>query len=165
MEIIRVDTKVEYGGKLFISSDIDDWEELHQRDITVVVDVDGSLDDVPKDPQDLLYVYFPFDDKDLPDREMLHGVAVLVATLARHERILAHCSMGYNRSCLVMGLALTYLGISGAEAMEHLRSIRPGALFNPIFSAYLESTPASRVEGAHGPLGDSGDWWIDGKRD
>jgi protein-tyrosine phosphatase len=162
MEIIRVDTKAEYEGKLYVSSDIDDWRELHQREITVVVDVDGSLDDLPKDPEDLLYIYFPFEDDSLPDREKLHGVALLIATLARHKKILVHCSLGYNRSCLVMGLALTYLGISGIKAMEHLQFIRPGALFNPIYAAYLESTPASSIGGSHGPLAESGDWRMEG---
>ncbi|MCP4544950.1 MAG: dual specificity protein phosphatase family protein [bacterium] len=162
MEIVRVDTKVDYDGELYISSDIDNWEELHKREITVVVDVDGSLDDVPTEPEDLLYIYFPFEDDCLPDREKLHGVAVLIATLARHEKILVHCSLGYNRSCLVMGLALTYLGISGVKALEHLQTIRPGALYNPIYAAYLESTPASSIGGGHGPLAETDDWHRDG---
>ena len=162
MDIVRVDTKAKYEGELYVSSDIDDWEELHERGITVVVDVDGSLDDVPHDPEDLLYIYFPFVDDELPDREKLHGVAVLVATLARYEKILVHCSLGYNRSCLVMGLALTYLGITGIAAKKHLQTIRPGALFNPIYSAYLESTPATSVGGRHGPLAASDDWNAEG---
>ena len=162
MDIVRVDKKAEYEGELYISSDIDDWEELHKRQITVVVDVDGSLDDVPHEPEDLLYIYFPFEDDELPDREKLHGVAVLIATLALHEKILVHCSLGFNRSCLVMGLALTYLGITGHRAMKHLQTIRPGALYNPIYAAYLESTPANRVGGEHGPVAPKDDWHTDG---
>jgi protein-tyrosine phosphatase len=46
--------------------------------------------------------------------------------------------MGFNRSALVAGLILVHLGMSGAEAVAHLRRCRPGALFNEVFARYLE---------------------------
>jgi protein-tyrosine phosphatase len=47
--------------------------------------------------------------------------------------------MGFNRSALLAGLILRYLGMSGPEVVEHLRQRRPGALFNEVFAAYLVS--------------------------
>jgi protein-tyrosine phosphatase len=47
--------------------------------------------------------------------------------------------MGYNRSALVAGLILCRLGMTGPEAVKRLRDVRPGALFNDIFAAHLES--------------------------
>lgn len=141
MEVVQVDRE----GRLLLSSDIDDWAELEARAVSVIVDLDHTLDAVPSDPDRFLYIYYPFEDRTLPDLEKLHAVARMAAALTAHERVLVHCRMGYNRSALVVGIALTYLGWSGAEALEHLRSIRPGALFNEVFADYLEVLPAVDV--------------------
>lgn len=138
MEIIEVNPE----RSLYVASDIDCWESVATREIGVVVDLDGRLDDVPADADRFLYIYYPFQDLELPDSEKLHAVARLVADLSRTRRVLVHCMMGYNRSCLVMGIALTYLGMSGPAALEHLRSVRPGALFNDVYADYLASLPA-----------------------
>jgi protein-tyrosine phosphatase len=53
----------------------------------------------------------------------------------------AHCGMGLNRSALVAGLVLTYLGVKGADAVALLREKRPGALFNDNFANYLGALP------------------------
>ena len=56
------------------------------------------------------------------------GVARLAAHLVLGgHRVLAHCCMGFNRSALVAGLILNYLGMSGPEAVTLLRERRPGA--------------------------------------
>ena len=141
MEIVQADEE----GRLFLSSDIDDWDELHRRGISVIVDLDHTLDAVPADPDRFLYIYYPFEDQELPDLRKLHAVSRMAASLTAHERVLVHCRMGYNRSALVVGIALTYLGRSGTEAMDHLRSIRPGALFNDTFAAYLEDLPVAHA--------------------
>jgi len=59
--------------------------------------------------------------------------------VAAGRRVLSHCGMGFNRSALLAGLILRYLGMSGPEVVEHLRQRRPGALFNEVFAAYLVS--------------------------
>jgi protein-tyrosine phosphatase len=61
--------------------------------------------------------------------------------VANGEKVLAHCGMGYNRSALVAGLVLTYLGMKGEDAVTLLRDKRPGALFNETFAAYLTALP------------------------
>jgi protein-tyrosine phosphatase len=58
--------------------------------------------------------------------------------------VLAHCSMGFNRSALVAGLILTELGYEGAAALDRLRSRRPGALYNERFAEYLATVPAKQ---------------------
>jgi protein-tyrosine phosphatase len=47
--------------------------------------------------------------------------------------------MGFNRSALMAGVILTYLGMKGPEAVELIRQRRPGALFNENFASYLMS--------------------------
>jgi hypothetical protein len=47
--------------------------------------------------------------------------------------------MGFNRSALVAGLILLRLGMSGPDTIKRLRACRPGALFNEVFAAHLQT--------------------------
>jgi protein-tyrosine phosphatase len=127
------------AGCLFLSPRIEDWKYVEEHGITVVIDLEGDIDrDIPTMPNHILYVYFPIYDEDLPDMAKLHGVARMAASLvAAGHKVLSHCGMGFNRSALLAGLILRYLGMSGPEVVEHLRQRRPGALFNEVFAAYL----------------------------
>ena len=94
-------------------------------------------------PDHVLYLYFPIYDEALPDMAKFHAVARLAASLveAKHK-VLSHCGMGFNRSALLAGLILVYMGMEGKAAVDFLRGRRPGALFNQIFADYLGSLPA-----------------------
>lgn len=129
------------AGCLFLSPRIEDWKYVEEHGITVVIDLEGDIDrDIPTMPNHILYVYFPIYDEDLPDMAKLHGVARMAASLvAAGHKVLSHCGMGFNRSALLAGLILRYLGMSGPEVVAHLRQRRPGALFNEVFAAYLVS--------------------------
>lgn len=142
MDIICLDD----AGCLFLSPKISDWSHLDEREITVVIDLEGELDHgVPTLPNHILYIYYPIYDEDLPDMAKLHGVARLGASLVENgHRVLSHCGMGFNRSALVAGLILLYMGRSGEETVTHLRQRRPGALFNQTFADYLLSLPSLR---------------------
>jgi len=143
MELFQIDDQ----GSLFISPDVDEWAPLERVGITAVFDLDGNLDvGVPTIPNQLLYVYFPFEDeRALPDLEKLDAVGRLGAALiANGHRVLSHCGMGHNRSALLAGIILTYLGMHGADAVNLIRRKRQGALYNHIFASYLETLPARR---------------------
>ncbi len=135
MEVVQIDN----AGRLFLSPAIDDWDPIEKSGITFVIDLEGDLDlGIPTIPNHMLYVYFPIFDDDLPDLTRLHSVAKLGATLVeKGYKVLSHCGMGLNRSALMAGLILTYLGMNGKDAVELLRRKRPGALFNDKFAAYL----------------------------
>ncbi|MGB2635121.1 MAG: dual specificity protein phosphatase family protein [Candidatus Acidiferrum sp.] len=139
MDLVAVDEQCQ----LFISPSIDEWKSIEDQGITAVIDLDGNLDlGIPNIPNYMLYVYFPICDDDLPDLNKLHALAKLGARLvANGEKVLAHCGMGFNRSALVAGLVLTYLGMKGEDAVTLLREKRPGALFNENFAAYLTALP------------------------
>lgn len=135
MNIICLDD----AGCLFLSPKIEDWKYLDEHGITVVIDLEGEIDHgIPTIHNHVLYIYYPIYDEDLPDLPKLHGVARLGAQLVQSgHRVLSHCGMGFNRSALVAGLILRYLGMDGEEAVTHLRQRRPGALFNLVFAEYL----------------------------
>jgi protein-tyrosine phosphatase len=139
MDIFQIDEQ----GLLFISPDVDDWSPIVTYAIHIVFDLDGDLDvGVPAIPDTLLYIFFPFEDKELPDLAKLHEMARLGASLiAQGERVLCHCGMGHNRSALLAGIMLTYLGMTGEEAVVLLRKKRTGALYNKNFAGYLQKLP------------------------
>ena len=134
-------------GTLFVSGSIDDWEALRERGIDTIVDMDGDVDPgIPEAPNAILYVYHPILDDDLPDLTRIEALGRLVADLvAADHRVLVHCRMGLNRSVLVIATALTYLGMTGEEALGHLRECRPGALFNESFAEHVLGLPARRI--------------------
>lgn len=143
MDIICVDDK----GCLFLSPKITDWSYVANHGITVVIDLEGDLDHcIPTMPNHVLYVYFPIYDEDLPDMHKLEAVARLGAAMVeRGHKVLSHCGMGFNRSALVAGLILHYMGMPGPDTVELLRRRRPGALFNEVFAEHLLSlSSASR---------------------
>src|SRR4029077_3767312 len=135
---------LEETGCLFLSPRIEDWASIEEHGITVVIDLEGDVDlGIPTMPNHILYLYFPIYDEDLPDMTKLHAVARMAASLvAAGHRVLSHCGMGFNRSALLAGLILVYMGTEGAQAVELLRSRRPGALFNQVFADYLRALPA-----------------------
>jgi hypothetical protein len=140
MDLVALDD----ADRLFLSPAIDDWAPIERRGISAIIDLDGDLDlGISTVPNHMLYVYFPIYDEGLPDLGKLHAVAKMGARLVQNgEKVLAHCGMGLNRSALVAGLILIYLGVPGKDAVELLRQRRPGALFNENFAGYLANIPA-----------------------
>ncbi len=138
MELFQID----HLGQLFISPDVDDWKPLEERGIDAVFDLDDDLDiGIPNVPNQILYIYFPFEDTcALPNKERLHDLAKLAAKLILNgQKVLSHCGMGHNRSALLAGITLTYLGLDGKAAVALIRQKRPGALYNKVFADYVES--------------------------
>ena len=142
MDIFQIDEQ----RNLFISPEIDDWCLVSSLGITAVFDLDGDPDvGVPAVPDQMLYIFFPFEDsRELPDLVKLHEVARLgVGLMKLGTKILVHCGMGHNRCALVTGVMLTYLGLSGEEAVTLIRSKRQGALYNREFAGYVASLSRS----------------------
>jgi protein-tyrosine phosphatase len=143
MDIVAVNP----AETLFVSGNIEDWSAIRRLRIGVVVDMDGDVDaGLPQGSDEIFYIYHPIRDEDLPNLAKIEALARLVADLvAAGHRVLVHCRLGLNRSVLVVATALTYMGLSGREALADLRRRRPGALFNEVFAAHVESLPPRRV--------------------
>jgi protein-tyrosine phosphatase len=143
MDIMAVNDE----ATLYVSGAIEDWAAVRAHEIDTVVDMDGDVDPgVPEVPNHTLYVYYPILDEDLPSLPKLEALGRLVADLVGSQhRVLVHCRMGLNRSNLVIATALTYLGLSGEQAVARLQSLRPGALFNEAFADHVRTLPARRI--------------------
>lgn len=137
MSLIQVDD----DGSLYISPVITEWDAVANAGVDTVFDMEGGLDQcIPTAPGGCLYLYFPIFDEELPNLARLEGVATLGAHLIRSgHRVLSHCGMGFNRSALVAGRILHQLGMRGPDIVQRLRQRRPGALFNEVFAAHIES--------------------------
>jgi hypothetical protein len=135
-------------GSLFVSPSISDWTPITELTIDAIFNMDTEIDiNIPTVINQSIYIYFPIEDMYLPDIRKLHSLARFGATLINTgHQLLCHCGMGHNRSALVAGLVLTYLGFSGAEAADLIRSKRKGALYNRRFANYLESVPAGDLK-------------------
>ncbi|MBC7785327.1 MAG: dual specificity protein phosphatase family protein [Burkholderiales bacterium] len=136
-EIVQLDDE----GKLFLSAAIQDWGPILDKGIDTVIDLEGDIDHgVPTEANKFLYVYLPIHDAEMPDMDRLHGVAKMCAELIRRgDRVLSHCGIGLNRSALMAGLILMYLGMKGEDAVKRIQQRRPGALYNEKFHDYLVS--------------------------
>lgn len=95
----------------------------------------------------LRVIYAPNNDDGSPlTREQVQiaiAAAREVAQLYRQDkRVLVTCMMGRNRSGLVTAIALTLLfGISGRDAMRHVKRSREDALTNDFFNKFLGKIP------------------------
>jgi protein-tyrosine phosphatase len=92
----------------------------------------------------IIYLHWPIEDGDVPAWEpaafITHAVTVAVR---RGWTVLLHCYEGRNRSGLIAALAYrTLTGCTGADAVDHVRSCRPGMLSNREFAQALQKLPA-----------------------
>lgn len=122
-----------------------DFTWVRQSGVTAVVDLaDADTHPPVGATDDLVYVKVPLvDGDDLPEVRLVMRLAHLVAGLAENgHRVLVHCTFGRNRSGLLTALVVReLLDLSGAEALDHVRRHRQGAVNNEAFARWLRSLP------------------------
>jgi hypothetical protein len=125
-----------------------DFAWVHGAAIDVVLDVADPDAHPPADALDgMIYLKCPLVDAgDVPDPALTLRLAGLVAGLVDDgHRALVHCTFGRNRSGLMATLVVReLLGLSGAEALEHVQQRRHRAVNNTPFATWLRSLPAPR---------------------
>lgn len=93
-------------------------------------------------------VFCPMDDDpyrpiDQKSAQVIHGLSrKLSSYIQSGKSVLVTCAQGMNRSGLITGLTMVYLGWSGVDAVQTIRAKRRQsdgmtALFNPIFAQYV----------------------------
>jgi len=129
MEIFQIDEN------LYQSSMIDDLERAKMFD--VCIDLAGGIDPDASDFK--IHLKWTIEDAGLPDLDILKQVASFGYNLAYQKKmkVLVHCEQGINRASLLNGVILWMNGMSGQQVVNHIRSKRPGALFNLNFVNYL----------------------------
>lgn len=76
--------------------------------------------------------HWPIRDRDVPDERFDAGWAAGIDTIASDlqtgRSIVLHCMGGLGRTGTVAALLLTYFGLPASEAVQRVRTARPGAI-------------------------------------
>lgn len=94
-------------------------------------------------PDTVLHEYEMYDAAEMPDPNLISGIALDVVRYVAEGKTLVHCQAGLNRSNLIAALALIYgatdpAGMRPADAIALLREKRsPVVLCNQTFEAWL----------------------------
>jgi len=128
-------------GRLYQGNFLDDWKPIAEKDIRVIIDLEGRVDKVPTPkPDKLIYLYHPIVDGPLPSMGIMNTIADFACKMIGYhkQKVLSHCAAGRNRASLMNGLILhKLLKIPGDEIVKLIRERRPGALSNQNFANYL----------------------------
>lgn len=123
-----------------------DFGWVRATGIDVVLDVADADAHPPAEAiEGLTYVKCPLVDAGaVPEPTLTLGLAGVVARLVEDgHRALVHCTFGRNRSGLMATLVVReLLGVSGADALAHVRSRRRNVANNEAFEEWLASLPA-----------------------
>jgi protein-tyrosine phosphatase len=119
---------------------------LDHLGVTVVVNVSPNEDEELAGkllPCGYIHTHIP--DSAGADMTLVEATAEwAVARLRQGARILVHCHAGRNRSSLVSAILLMELhGLTGQQAVDHVRRVRPNALATEAFVEYLLQRPSS----------------------
>jgi hypothetical protein len=120
------------------SSWITPLELLDEHGFDASVDVGGwdqSVELVGRDYTFLLLDDVPW----IEDPDAIHALGRAVADMvASGRRVVVNCAAGMNRSGLIVGRALIFLGYPPREAIRLIRAARgPKALYNRAFEEFL----------------------------
>lgn len=103
-------------------------------------------------PPGTLFVHWYIKDGPVPDQDFLSPIVDLInARLRSDGSVFVHCDAGMNRSALVVAAALIRNGMLPADAIETVRSKRPGALSDDYETWLLTSVAHSPISSVPGP--------------
>lgn len=119
--------------------------ELKRLGVSIVVNLCPTPDILLKDeiPH---YYHLPIPDSLVKNADVLLSTVNEVAQLIRQgQGAIVHCHAGRNRSGLFNALVcMELLGMSGEDAVEHIRKHRPNALANENFVKFLAEQKGGR---------------------
>jgi len=124
---------------LWMGGTPDSWASVRARGIRAIVNV-SELPTPTFAPFKGWTVDWPIDDGPLPDLAKLDRVSSLVVrNVERRIPSLVHCACGWNRSGLLVGVALVKLtGWDGGRVVDALRALRSkDVLCNRQFEDYI----------------------------
>lgn len=147
MYLRLIDNGQESGipGKLYVGScpkTERDLDQLLRVSVSSVVTLSKRVPDdlVTRHYAEAWYYQHLQDGKKLQVDDYLWVARWVTKLLEDGHRVLVHCLAGRNRSCLVAALVLQQrYGLSGSEAADLVRALRPNALHNEVHLEWLRS--------------------------
>jgi broad-specificity NMP kinase len=112
--------------------------ELQRLRVNIIVNLWNIPDILLKD-EIPYYYHLPIPDSTIKDSQLLlHTVKEVAQLIKNGGNAIVHCHAGRNRSGLFNALlCMNLLGMSGTEAIEHVRKRRPNALANENFVKFI----------------------------
>ena len=87
------------------------------------------------------YHHFPLPDGKVTEKvlnQLQYAVSEVLRLVTQGTPVIIHCNAGRNRASLVAALTIRELsGLSGDALVAMIRTVRPRALANPYFEAFL----------------------------
>ncbi len=142
MRPVQISRALYVSGNGLRTSREDKERIIRNRGIGLVINL--WRDDPDWGQLDVFYVHAPIGDgRSIPTGQLDNLAEESVALWnTGGSATLVLCQAGRNRSCLLAALIVRKAtGVSGREALFHVRAMRPRAIANPAFAAYLESLP------------------------
>ena len=79
-----------------------------------------------------VYLHTPISDFGVPDLEMIETVNAFVDRARSAERgVVIHCGAGMGRTGTLLACYLVHIGVAADEAMDQVRTQRPGSIETP----------------------------------
>lgn len=138
MKVVEVLPNLHTRGKLNTSTTVVQVSRLYRSVVSLTAPGEPALLNWSG------YLHCPMSDGATIEFDAVNcAVNRVVDSLMRNRRTLVMCRAGRNRTGLVVCLALTrFKGWSGNEALDWFRKVRPRAVANPTFEAYIRKIPA-----------------------
>jgi len=138
----RMDLVWEHDGVGLYQTGMPDEDRLTRHGIGFVVDVSAH----PRrwnNPEREVVSYDLHDVALIPDSNVVLELAHAAAEAVRAGKpVCINCQMGWNRSGLIMGVAVWLLtGKPGGDVVDAIMTARPEALVNGIFRRFIASLP------------------------
>jgi protein-tyrosine phosphatase len=134
-----------------LDTDLKDLRQKHGVDLIVPLIEDHELETLgikdlvqsaKKNGMDV--VRFPIPDQDVPDKGQAIALADdIIERLKKGENVLVHCKGGLGRAGTITATTLIRLGGQHEAVIDHVRSVRPGAVENKKQEDFLASLDES----------------------
>jgi atypical dual specificity phosphatase len=130
-------------------------EGLKKLGIKAIVSLTEKPLDLDVDQLGFDYLHSPIMDFEAPSQDQLDEIMQFIEdNIHESKPVLVHCAAGKGRTGIVLAAYLVYHGKSTEEAIDQVRTMRPGSIEMPVQqdavrlyakTHYLTATEASRV--------------------